>query len=414
MHGREQREVSGDTEVKRFQPGIDLLLSRHDNWLAGERIGLVSHVAAVDSKGCPAADRLAGHSGSRLICLLSPEHGYFGVAPPGASLRTQRHPTLSIPVFSLYGQTREPTARMLRNVDTLIFDLQDIGARPYTYVSTLRLVLEAAAKADKKVIVADRPIPLPRVVDGPVTEDNCSSFVSLVKTPMSYGMTPGETALWLRNALGLDLCLQIAPMEGYQRQPGRAADWPVWIPPSPGIRTWESAMCFPATVCFEGLGSIDHGRATNLAFQVFGSNWMHGQNVAGHLSDLKLPGVIFYPHSYSPHPLEPGTTILNGIRMVVTDPNRFMPILTAVSIIHCLQNLYGKHRVWAPGKSRPEFFDKLFGTKSVREALLDGEDGRTIAARWNAALTGFRAERQKCLLYDSPQRSSGAAARRTG
>ncbi|MEI6218323.1 MAG: exo-beta-N-acetylmuramidase NamZ domain-containing protein, partial [bacterium] len=119
---------------------------------------------------------MAGHNGSRLVCLLSPEHGYFGAAPPGASLLTQRHPTLSIPVFSLYGQTKEPTAKMLRNVDTIVFDLQDIGARPYTYVSTLRLVLEAAAKAGKKVIVADRPIPLPRIIDGPITEDDCSSF----------------------------------------------------------------------------------------------------------------------------------------------------------------------------------------------------------------------------------------------
>lgn len=394
--------------MKRFLPGIDVLLSKHNSWLAGERVGLVSHVAAVDSMGCPSAERLAGGRGFRLSCLFSPEHGFFGAAPPGASLLSQRHPTLSVPVFSLYGQTKEPTAAMLRNVDTLVFDLQDIGARPYTYVSTLRLVLEAAAKHDRKVIVADRPIPLPRIVDGPVTEDDCASFVSFVKAPMAYGMTPGETALWLRKTLGLNLCLKIAPMAGYWRQPGRNSDWPTWIPPSPGIRTWESAVCFPATVCFEGLGAVDHGRATNLAFQVFGSSWMRGKDVAEYLTRLKLPGVDFYPHSYVPRPFEQGTGILGGIRMTVNDPCRFMPILTAVSIIHCLQELYGRRRVWAAGKSRPEFFDKLFGTKAVREALLDGEDGRTIAARWdNPIMTSFKAARRECLLYASTLPAAG-------
>lgn len=401
--------------MKHFQAGIDVLLSKHRDWLAGERIGLVSHVAAVDSRGCPSADRLAETGSCRLVCIFSPEHGFFGTAAPGFSLLKQRHPVLSIPVFSLYGQTKEPTGKMLSNVDTLVFDLQDIGARPYTYVSTLRLVLEAASKSGTKVVVADRPIPLPRIVDGPVTDDDCSSFVSLIKAPMAYGMTPGETALWLKKTLDLDLCLHVSPMAGYSRQPGRAADWPPWIPPSPGIRTWESAMCFPATVCFEGLGSVDHGRGTNLAFQVLGSRWMRGEEVVNRLSDLKLPGVMFYSHSYVPRPFEHKSGILNGIRMTITDPNRFLPILTAVSIIHCLQDLYGKRHIWAPDKSRPGFFDKLFGTSSVREALLDGEDGRTIAARWTKALTGFRSTRQKCLLYDSPQSLADADDRkRTG
>lgn len=398
-----------------FHPGIDVLLSKHASWLTGQRIGLVSHVAAVDSVGCPSADRLAASDGTHLVSLFAPEHGFFGVAPPGSPLRTGRHPTLDIPVFSLYGQTKEPTARMLRGIDTLIFDLQDIGARSYTYVSTLKLVLEAAAKLDKNVIVADRPIPLPRVTDGPVTEDRFTSFVSLVRTPMVYGMTPGETALWLKKTLGLNISLKIAPMSGYTRQPGRAADWPPWIPPSPGIRSWESAMCFPATVCFEGLGSVDHGRATNLAFQVLGSSWMDGEELSGCLSTLRLPGIMFYPHSYAPRPLEPDAGVLNGIRMTITDPNSFRPILTAVSIIHSLQNLYGRKKVWSSEKSRPEFFDKLFGTNSVREALLDGESGRTIAARWSKALAVFNETRQGCLLYASTDlRSSSVKRKRVG
>ncbi|MEI6969919.1 MAG: DUF1343 domain-containing protein [bacterium] len=397
--------------MKRLQPGIDELISRHSDWLRGRRIGLVSHVAAVDSLGCPSATRLARHCGAGLVCIFSPEHGFFGSAPPGASLRSRRHPGLGLPVYSLYGETREPTPAMLSGIDTIVFDIQDIGARPYTYVSTLRLVLEAAAKAGKRVIVADRPVPLPCVVDGPMTEDNCSSFVSLIPSPMAYGMTPGEAATWLVKTLRLDLHLEVAPMSGYTRQPGRDPGWPPWIPPSPGIRAWESAMCFPATVCFEGLGAIDHGRATNMAFQVIGSEWMRGGDVAGYLSGLKLPGVMFYPHNYVPCAVDSGTAMLDGIRMTITEPGRFRPVRTAVSIIHCLQDLYGRRRVWATGKSRPEFFDKLFGTTSVREALLDGEDGATIAARWDAALAAFRSARKPCLLYSDTE-SRGTAHRK--
>ena len=383
--------------MNEFLPGIDVLLSQNRKWLSGKRIGLVSHMAAVDSKGCPSAQRL--HKESNLKCIMGPEHGFAGTAGAGELCSDAIHPYWNIPIFSLYGKTRKPTPAMLKTIDTIVFDIQDIGARPYTFVSTLRYVLEAAAENDKEVIIADRPVPLPVTTDGPVTDEKFSSFVAMVPTPMSYGMTPGETALWLKKNLGLKLNLKVAQMQGYARQAERGENWPPFIPPSPAIVSWESAACFPATVFCEGLTTIDCGRKTCLPFQLLGAKWTNGQEVAGFLSALKLPGVRFIPHKYSSRPFEKERMILDGIWMTITDNRSFKPILTAVSMIHCLQELYGKDKVWAKKTTRADWFDKLFGTDTVRLALLDGENGKTISTRWNKNLAIFKRSRQKQLLY---------------
>lgn len=389
-----------------FSPGIDALMARRKHRLAGARVGLVSHLAAVDAMGCSTAGRLWRDPAVDLACIMGPEHGFFGRAGAGVRCRNQRHPAWLIPVYSLYGTNRKPTQKMLRDLDIIIFDLQDLGARCYTYVSTLRLVLEAAAESGKEVIVADRPVPLPVTVDGPSTEPGFGSFVSMVDTPLSYGMTPGETALWLKSALNLDLQLEVAKMRGYCRQSPGGPGWPPWTPPSPAIVSWESAMCFPATVCFEALGAVDHGRATGLPFQLIGAGWMRGEDAAAALSERKLPGVRFYPHRYDAAPGERRARVLDGIRMVVTDPVRYRPALTAVSIISILQELHGRKRVWTAGLSRPDFFDKLFGTDSVRTALLDGYDASSIAGRWKSSLRAFRRSREKVLLYSVDRKRS--------
>ncbi|MDD4869945.1 MAG: DUF1343 domain-containing protein [Kiritimatiellae bacterium] len=385
--------------MNEFSPGIDVLLSQKQKWLSGKRVGLVSHSAAVDSRGCLSADRL--HKEANLTCLMGPEHGFFGKAGAGEFLNDAKHPSWNIPIFSLYGETRKPTRKMLTKVDTIIFDIQDIGARPYTFVSTLRYVLEAAAENDKEVIIADRPIPLPTITDGPVTEAGFSSFVAMVPTPMSYGMTPGETALWLKKNLNLKLNLKIAEMQSYFRSSERGDDWSPFIPPSPAIISWESATCFPVTVFCEGLTAIDCGRKTCLPFQLIGAKWIKGMEVAGFLSQLKLSGVKFIPHRYNSCPCGKKQIIIDGIWISVTDRNIFKPILTAVSIINCLQELYGKNRVWDKKTTRIDWFDKLFGTDTVRIALLDGDNPLAIANRWQTGLGTFNKSRRNCLIYNS-------------
>ncbi len=375
-----------------------MLLSRHGRWLRGRRVGLLSHLAAVDPQGCSTADRLRADARLRLAWLAGPEHGFMGAAVAGAACVDRRESPWGVPVYSLYGETRAPTPAMLRAIDTLVIDLQDLGARPYTYVSTLQLALQACAAAGREVVVADRPVPLPNTVDGPLTEDACRSFVSLADLPLSYGMTPGETAAWLKRTLGLDLELHVAPMAGYGRQPWRGAGWPPWRPPSPAMRSWESAQCLPATVCLEAIGVVDHARATNMPFQFVGGAGLDAAALCEGLTGRGLPGVRFYAESYEPRPSS--GLFVPGVRMCVMAPDVTRPALTALCIVAGLQDVLGVRRVWRRPAARPEFFDKLFGTASVRVGLARGDDPRAIAAAWRNPLRAFRCEREKCLLYE--------------
>jgi len=379
-----------------FLPGIDVLIRRHKDWLAGRRLGLVSHPAAITRDGMSAGERLWRVPGLRLKAVFGPEHGFFGTASAGEPLTHQRHPAWHISVFSLYGRTRKPTSTMFRSLDTIVVDLQDLAARPYTFVSTLRYILEKASELKKNVVVADRPVPLPRVIDGPLLDSRFESFVGCVRAPMQYGMTPGEMALWLKRDLGLNLDLRIARMRGYCRQPGRAPGWPPWIPPSQGIRSWETGMAYLATVFGEALPAIHIGRNSNLIFQVFAAPWMKSQPVCEFLNGLRLAGVAFYRHPYK---TTASATTFDGVRIAVVDPNVFRPVLTSVAILSCLQALYGCRKVWSHPGTWPEFFDKLYGTDSVRKALLDGENHISIGRRWKPPLRVFNRTRQSCLLY---------------
>lgn len=387
-------------DAQAFETGIEALLRHHAPALQGRRIGLVSHLAAVDRRGVTTAQRLHDTPGLSLVSLMGPEHGFFGTAGAGALCRSQRHPDWRIPIHSLYGETRKPLSSWLRGLDALVVDLQDLGCRPYTYVSTLRLVLEAAADAGLPVIVADRPIPLPRTVDGPGLDPRFESFVSAIPAPMVYGMTPGETALWLRDNVVPGATVEVAPMRNYHRDTIPLAGAPPFMRPSPSIVSRESALCFPATVCFEGLPHIDHGRQTAMPFQLIGAPWTRAEPLAEALTDHRLPGVRFHPHLYRP-PNAVGSRPFSGIRLTVTDAASFRPVLTGITILHTLSALYGINRVWNRRHTRLDFFDKLLGTDTVRLALLDQAAPADIAAGWCTAHRAFRKQRKPCLLYGS-------------
>ena len=364
-------------------------------WLKGRRIGLVSHPAAVGSHGVPAVQLLL-NAGARLTALFGPEHGFFGTETAGQPVKTALHPQLHIPVYSLYGQHRQPSAAMLGNVDAIVFDLQDLGARPYTYVSTLRYVLEAAEQSQKQVIVADRPIPLPRVIDGPMLDEKFSSFVGCIPAPMHYGMTPGETARWLKQSLRLDLDLQVAEMKNYFRESGRGENWPPWIPPSPGIRSWESGYCYLATVFAEALPAINIGRNSNLAFQVFSAPDIKSNVLCRRLNRRNLSGVVFYPHPYKTNSSD---EIYDGVRIAVGEPDRFHPVSASVVIIAVLQEFCGVKKIWRQAGTREDFFDKLYGTDQVRLALQAGKSSEAIIRGWQGPIRAFRSSRRPFLLY---------------
>lgn len=381
-----------------FKLGIDTLLGGHSGWVRNRRVALLSHSAAIDRTGRTTLQRLYEHPEINLVCALSPEHGFFASAPAGEHQPSTTHPVLKIPIHSLYGQTREPSSRMLAGIDVIVIDLANLPIRCYTYVSTILLCLRAAADKDIEVIVADRPVPLASTTNGPPLAPSCHSFVSLVDTPFCYGMTPAETARWLVEHENLSLQLRIARCNNYQRDSYPAPTWPPWTPPSPAILSWESALCYPATVLLEALPALDHGRHTLLPFQIFGARWTHGEQLSNSLNNCGLQGVSFCPHTYQPSTQPTGSaSVVDGVRLHITNPQRYAPADTAVAILHTLQEEYGQRRVWR--NARTAFFDKLAGNAAVRAALSQPLPVTTLRAQWKPLLSRFRRSRAKVLMY---------------
>jgi len=378
-----------------FRFGIDVLCDEHADWLRGFRVGLVAHAASVSASGIPSPDFLR-QRGVNVTCLFGPEHGFLSRGGAGEAMSHGKHPRLGIPVYSLYGETRKPTAKMLKDVDVIVFDLHDLGARPYTYVSTLRLVLEAAAENGKNVIVADRPSPLANTVDGPMLNSAFESFVGLVRTPVVYGMTPGEMALWLKKDLKLDADIRVAPMAGYRRgsQSKRA-----WIPPSPSIKSWDCGLCFPVTVFLEALPALDHGRGTAAPFQHVGAPWLDAKKLSREMNAVKLPGIRFTACRYRAMTGNYRGQTVHGLKIQVLDASKYLPVQTGIAIIHAVQQLHGAGQLWSHPGTREAFFDQLMGTDTVRRALIDGRTLIEITSPWALQSADFWQSRKTCLHY---------------
>lgn len=381
--------------------GMDVLIAGHPDWIRGARIGLVSHLAAVNRSGQSSADRLRSIPGINVAALFGPEHGFRGTAPAGESTADERHTGWNIPVYSLYGENRAPSKAMLETIDLLVVEFQDLGARPYTYVSTLRLVLEAAAAAGKPVIVADRPIPLPLRPDGPMLDPRFSSFVAMIPAPMHYAMTPGETSLFLNAHLRLGANLRVAPMRRYRRETLPQPGWPPWSPPSPRIRSWDSACLFTTTVFGEALPALDYGSGTGLAFQVLGAPWLDAAALIAAFHAAPPPGIALTPLRYRAASGLYEGAMLDGIRLTITSHSTFRPVTTSVILLDCIQRIAGNDPLWSAPGTRPEWFDKLYGANHVREALQSGISGHDIAASWEAGLAEFERARTSHLLYPS-------------
>jgi beta-N-acetylhexosaminidase len=379
--------------------GIENVALTSFGLLKKRRVGLLSHQAALLKNGATSAQCLQKARGVNLVALYGPEHGFFGQAAAGQQTASRLHPDWGIPVYSLYGEFRKPTPEMLKGIEVMVCDLQDLGVRCYTYLATLRNVLEACAESKIPVIIADRPIPLPEVVDGPMLDAHFSSFVAPCPLPMVYGMTPGEVAKWMVRKFALPLELKVVPMEGWCRKDvAWGASYPDWVPPSPGIKSWDTAMTYSSTVFSEALPGIDCGRGTNLAFRVIGAPWIRAEQTCQALKKIKLPGVTFNPYRYVAGTAPYQDCELDGIRLCVTNPATFKPVKTSVMLLDTLASLYGKKHVWKHDGVRPEWFDKLYGTSATRQALVSGQASEHVR-QWTRASRAFMKERQNVLIY---------------
>lgn len=376
--------------------GIDLLCDQHLDLIEGKRCALLSHAAATTRSGATSAQLLAATIGNKLTCLLSPEHGYIGSADAGEACPSLIDPFLGIPIQSLYGENRKPTCEMLAGTDILIVDLQDLGLRCYTYVSTLALALEAAAEYGIPVIVTDRPIPFGSATAGPILNPRTRSFVGQIDAPFIYAMTPAETARWLQaTAMNhLQLSTLTCDLKGRSLRDAFFNRWPA-PPPSPALAAHESILCYPALVLLEAFSHISHGRGTPLPFQTFAADWIQGADTCDALNAAQLPGVRFFPHPVASTTAETPTC---GVRLHIAEADSYQPITTAIHILHTIQSLH-PDQLWTEPYARPDFFDKLAGTPDLREALQSGCLPDEIVASWQQDLNRFECQRAGALLY---------------
>jgi uncharacterized protein YbbC (DUF1343 family) len=389
--------------MARVLTGLDRLLASRLDRIKGQRLGLLCHQASVDQALDHAVDLIGSVRGARLTALFAPEHGLAGAAQDHASIRTSRDPATGLPVVSLYGRRRAPTPAMLRGLDLLVCDLQDVGARYYTFVWTMSLAMEACARAGVRMIVLDRPNPLGGVrLEGNVLDPRFASFVGLYSLPVRHGMTIGELAGCLNVRRGLDCRLEVIPMSGWRRPMLWEETGLTWVAPSPNMPTPDTARVYPGACLIEGT-NLSEGRGTTRPFEWVGAPFVEARELARALNAQRLPGVHFRPCEFQPTFHKWKGRLCGGVNIHVTDRHRFKPYLTGLALIATARRLYPRHFAWR--KPPYEFerkklpIDLLCGTDRIRRQIEADRSLREIEAAWQPALHAFSRSRRKHLLY---------------
>ncbi|MCG9134014.1 DUF1343 domain-containing protein [Candidatus Poribacteria bacterium] len=364
------------------------MLREKSDWIRGKSIGLITNHTGVDATLRSNYRLLAEASACQLSAVFSPEHGLWGAVQDGIAVKSVDTPDenpLSVPIFSLYGQSMRPTEAQLEGIDVLIYDMQDVGARYYTYISTMLYGMEAANDSDIAFIVADRPNPIAcATIAGPVLESGFESFVGIHKIPMRYGLTIGELAMLLKAERVPSCQLKVAWMQGYKREMWFDDTGLQWVPPSPNMPTLTTAILYPGLCLFEGT-NVSEGRGTTKPFEYVGAPWCDGEKCAELLNDCQLPGVRFRPIVFTPAPVAETTKhakhACGGVAIHITDRERFCPIETALQMLSILTTEYRDDFEFLPAH-----FDRLAGNNWLRDALSNGESVDAIQARWTQAL----------------------------
>lgn len=378
-------------------PGIDVFAAGDRSALAGRRVGLITNHTGRSVDGTSTIDVLHAMPDVELVALFAPEHGIRGTAEAGERIESGRDARTGLPIHSLYGETRKPTPEMLRGIDALVFDIQDIGTRYYTYVWTMTLAMQAAAEHGLRFVVLDRPNPIGGVkVQGNVLDPGLSSFVGLYPVPMRHGMTAGELARLVNTEFGIGAELIVIPVQGWTRAAWYDDTGLAWVAPSPNMPSVESAAHYPGTCLFEGT-NVSVGRGTPEAFRQFGAPWLDHVALARALEGYGLPGVRIDTVTFTPRAPGDGKydgEAVRGIRLTVTDREAYDPTLTAVAALVEIQRLHGDRLTW-----RESHFDRLAGTRELRTKIVAGATVEEIVGPWKPQLEAFERIRARYLLY---------------
>lgn len=360
--------------------GADVLFTEdYSHLLKGKNIGLITNHTAMNRKMQTTTDLLKSKAKNydyQLVALFAPEHGISGAAYATDLIIDEKDPD-GIPIFSLHGKTQRPTQQMLKNIDLLIYDIQDIGSRSYTYITTLFYAMEEASKHNITVVVLDRPNPINGiVVDGPMLEDKWKSFVGYINVPYCHGMTIGELGQFFNHEYKIDCNLEVVPMKGWRRQMTFQDTGLPWIPTSPHIPEATTAFYYPITGLLGELQFVSIGIGYTSPFKLVGAPWIDAEKFAHHLNAQKFPGVYFKPFYFKPFYGRFAHEDCKGVLIFVTDPLIYKPVCTQYLIIGILKSLYPDKfkEAFAAGKSRKEMFCKVNGTEEVYRMMAESKN----------------------------------------
>ncbi len=379
-------------DPNRVRLGVEQFLSRND--LKGLRFGILTNSSATTSELVPSVDALLA-AGFQITALFVPEHGFHGAAAAGEKIASSYDEKRRVPVFSLYGETVKPKPEWLNGLDAFLVDLQDVGCRFYTYAWTMSYLIEAAAEANLPVFVLDRPNPINGVqVEGKCQTEIYGSLVGRFPTPIRHGMTLGELAVWLQRNYFPSAKVEVVRCEGWKRSMWWDETGLLWVSPSPAMATLDTATVYCGTCLVEGT-NLSEGRGTSHPFEWIGAPFADEDDVASLLNSLGLRGVKFRPIRFVPSTSKHAGEICKGVQVHVTDREKFSPVRTGLCIVAAFKQLCRQNFLW-----QKTTFDRLMGTKSVREAM--DETDEPIAVALELDLTPgdeFMRQRSECLLY---------------
>lgn len=371
--------------------GFDVVQRDNFRQLAGRRIGLITNHTGINRRGESIAQLLHESNQVELVALFSPEHGFAGTLDQ-AKIQDSRDNVTGLKVFSLYGKTRTPTPESLEGIDCLVFDIQDIGTRFYTYVSTMGGAMRAAAEHDIRFVVLDRPNPIGgTVVQGPVLDQGSESFVGFHPIAVRHGMTTGELAMMFSDELNLDLDLTVIRMQGWRRTMMFDATGLMWVNPSPNMRSLTQALLYPGIGLLETT-NLSVGRGTDTPFEVFGAPWIDAVTLARELNAGGPPGIRFVPIRFVPRSSKFEGQSCDGVNAIVTNRDVFDPLRAGLTVATTLRRLYPKD--WDT-----KSLNRLLASQQTAAGIRNGDSVEALQAAYEAGLAAFKQRRMKYLLY---------------
>ena len=390
---------------KQVMTGIDMLEQQAFKCLQGKRVGLITNPTGVNRHLVSTVDVLNNTPGVNLVALYGPEHGVRGDVHAGDKVDNIKDAKTGLPVYSLYGKTRKPTAEMLKDIDVLVYDIQDIGCRSFTFISTMGLAMEAAAENGKEFVVLDRPNPIGGLkVEGNITDNDCISFVSQFKIPYLYGLTCGELAQMLNGERMLNNSVQckltVVKMKNWKRKMNYAATGLQWIPSSPHIPQAVTAYYYPTSGILGELGYMSIGVGYTIPFQMFAASWINAIQLADAMNAHHLSGVTFRPIYLKPFYSVGKGEQMQGVQMHITDYQAVQLTPIQFILIEEIARLYPEHSVMEHADTkRFGMFDKVSGSKQIRERLALHNRWTDVKSYWDKDVEAFKALSKKYYLY---------------